>query len=144
MDLNISTHFFIASSISNGLILPSIRFCSQKIASNKTNVHDGKLCDLAKKLIPFTGLFIASSISVNGAVGLIFNSFKNLLKQKTLTYFVGGKSVRNYESSLSSFVVGTVLAFGSALFNDNPAASAAGDTRPGPFSIVFVPDLRKS
>lgn len=68
------TYFLIRSKISTALQVPSMRLLIQVMASYETNVHDGKLCALARKLTPVAGCRIASNISINGADGLILVS----------------------------------------------------------------------
>lgn len=110
------SHLLIRSRISTASHGASIRLLSQLIASNDTNVHEGKLCTFARKLTPVAGCRIASKISGSGAVRL------NLV------------SARN-ESSLSSRVETRVV--GSGLI-DNEVASVPWDTF---LSRTLLPDL---
>lgn len=55
-----------------------MRLFNQLMASFDTNVQDGRLCALAKKLTPVAGLRIASNISDKFAVGLNFVSLMNV------------------------------------------------------------------
>lgn len=88
------------------------------MASYDTNVHDGKLWALARKLTPVAGCRIASKISISGADGLILVSARK-------------------DSSWSSVVTTRLFTSG---FNERDVASAACAIFPAR-SKTLLPDL---
>lgn len=134
------SYFLIDSKISSALTGPSTWLLIQLMASHRMNVNDGKLWALAKKLTPVNGWRIASKISCRVALQLSLASVIKLDVLKKYIYYININTLFcSYVSSLSSLVITSTLeSHGCKL---RPAASAAGEILPGPFS-TFDPDLQ--